>query len=484
LQAAVAAYTPEYVAERAGVPVDQLAAAAHTFAAGRRGGVVCATGPSFSTYSNLTYYLALCLNTLCGRWAREGDAAPYPNVLLPAFTPRAQPYSPYPVLGEFPMRTYGLRESASGLPTAALPDEILTEGEGQVRALFCLGGNPILAWPDQKKTAAALANLDLLVVFDYQMTATAELAHYVVASPMQLEIPAATHFIEALKYFGVSRGFSQPWAQYTPAVADPPPGSDLIDDREFFFRMAQKMNLALDWINLRGYGAHLESATEKVPLDMTRVPTIDALIELGCANSRVPLAEIKRHPHGRVHDEPVIVQPRDPQCTAYLELGDPLMMRQLADVRAAPPSSPESERYPYRLVCRRANSFMNSVGQTLPSLHRGRRYNPARMNPEDMRALGLVDGALATIRSAAGRVLAVVEGDESLRRGVISMTHGFGAAWSDEPGDPNVAGSAITRLVSMDELDPISGIPRMSALPVTVEPSDGAVAATHRREVA
>jgi anaerobic selenocysteine-containing dehydrogenase len=168
LRDGVAGYTPGFVAGVADVPVDRLLTAARIFGSGKRGGVVCSTGPSFSTHSNLSYYLALCLNTLCGRWAREGDKAPNPNVMLPAFQPRAQPYAPYPVVSDRPMRVHGLMENASGVPTAALADEILLDGDGQIKVLLCLGGNPVLAWPDQEKTEAALRKLELLVVLDYK----------------------------------------------------------------------------------------------------------------------------------------------------------------------------------------------------------------------------------------------------------------------------------------------------------------------------
>lgn len=154
------------------------------------------------------------------------------------------------------MRVHGLRENASGLPTAALADEILLDGEGQVKVLFCLGGNPVLAWPDQKKAEAAMSKLELLVVFDYRMTATAQFAHYVIPPPLSLEVAGTSHKVEALKYNGVSRGYAFPWAQYTPAVVDAPPESDLMDDAGFFFRLAQQMKkLQLDWINVRGQGS-------------------------------------------------------------------------------------------------------------------------------------------------------------------------------------------------------------------------------------
>ena len=192
LREAVARFTPAWVAQRAGVPVGDLLEAARCFGRAPKGSVACATGASFSAHANLTFYLGLCLNTLCGRWAREGEDAPYPNVLLPAFQPRAQPYAPYPVFGKGRLRAHGLRESASGLPTAALADEILLGGDDGIKALICLGGNPVLSWPDQRKTEAALKSLDLLVVLDSRITATAALADYVVSVPLSLETAGST----------------------------------------------------------------------------------------------------------------------------------------------------------------------------------------------------------------------------------------------------------------------------------------------------
>jgi anaerobic selenocysteine-containing dehydrogenase len=472
LKRAVAPFTPEEVARRADVPVMQLLEAARTFGCGRRGGAICSTGPSFSTHSNLSFYLALCLNTLCGRWAREGDVAPFPNVLLPAFAPRAQPYAPYPVASERRMRVHGLTENACGMPTAALADEILLDGEGQVKVLFCLGGNPVLSWPDQAKTEAALSKLELLVVLDYQMSATAQFAHYVVPPPLSLEVPGSTQRVEALKYHGVSRGYSIPWAQYTPAVAQPPAGSELMDDGTFFFRLAQELGLQLDWMNVRGQASSLENPTESIPLDMSRVPSVEDLIELSCRNSRIPLSEVKRHPHGHVYELGVQVEGRDPACEAMLQLGDPTMMRELQEIAVGPAAPTPSEEWPLQLLCRRANNFMNSVGQGVPSLNGGDTHTPAFMHPSDMRALELTEGHLVVIRSASGHMLARIQADDSLRVGLVSVVHGFGSPVRFDASELSLG--SVTRLIDMTERDPISGIPRMSALPIRVERYGGA----------
>jgi anaerobic selenocysteine-containing dehydrogenase len=206
LRAAVEPFSPDYVERRADVRRGDLLLAARTFARARRGQANAGTGPNMSGRGNLTEYLLLCLTTLCGRWLRAGERVPNPGALLPAARAKAQPVAPTAGWGFGErLRVRGLADTAAGLPTAALADEILLPGEGRVRALFCLGGNPMAAWPDQLKTDAAMRALDLLVTFDIKMSATAKLAHYVIAPRLSLEQP----------------GMSLPRARLRPLHRDP-----------------------------------------------------------------------------------------------------------------------------------------------------------------------------------------------------------------------------------------------------------------------
>ena len=471
LAAAVAAFTPGYVAEKADIPVAQLLEAARTFGRARRGGVICATGASFSTHSNLVYYLGLCLNTLCGRWARENDTAPNPNVLLPPFVPRAQPYAPYPVFANGRLHANGRRESAAGMPTAALAQDILLGGDDGIKALICLGGNPVLSWPDQAMTEAALKALDLFVVLDAQMTASAHLAHYVVAVPLSLETAGSTSRVEALKYVGVSRGFTIPWAQYTEKIVDPPPGSDLVEDAAFFFRLAQRMGLQLSWTNSAGYRSHVESPPVSVRFDMTREPSNEELIELTCANSRVPLDEVKKYPHGHVFEKAAVkVAARDPVCTARLQLGDPMMMADLGVVLRGGPTS-AANKSTHLLISRRVNNVMNSVGHEVAARSDTDALTPAFLHSTELARLGLSAGDVIRVRSAHGEITARLQVDDALRADVVSVVHGFGGPLSAGPAYVPGPGCSVTRLVGMDELDPITGLPRMSAIPVSIERS-------------
>ena len=95
------------------------------------------------------------------------------------------------------------------------------------------------------------------------------------------------------------------------------------------------------------------------------------------------------------------------------------------------------------------------------------RRNPAYMHPDDMAALGLAEDEPVVIRSPHGAIESHVKAEASLRRGVVSMSHGFGAAPGQD--DPDRLGGNTGRLLSNEvEFDPITGLPRMSAVPVRI----------------
>ncbi len=461
LREAVSGFTPEYVAARADIPAARLVEASRLFASATRGMVSCGTGPNMAQRGTLTEYLVLVLNTLCGRWVREGERITNPLVTMPARGRRAQAL-PRPEkihgFGE-KMRARGLSQSLAGLPISAVADEILLEGEGRIRALLVFGGNPVAAWPDQLRTHAAMQALELSVTFDLAMTATARMCDFVVAPRLSLESPAITQMHELLGSNGVAHGYPAPYAQYAEKVVDPPDGSEVIEEWEFFYGLGQRMGLQLD---IRGR-----------KLDMQHKPSSDDLIELLCEGSRVPLDEVKKHPYGHVFDDPpVLATPREPGWSHRLDVGSPEMMQELRQVRAEEffdhAGYEATPAYTHRLVSRRMHNFYNSNGQQIERLMREYSYNPAFMNPEDLASMGLSPGEVVEIRSAAGRVHGIVEADLDVRCGVVSMAHAWGGAPSDD-GRIRAIGSNTGRLISIVErLDPRSGQPLMSAIPVNL----------------
>jgi anaerobic selenocysteine-containing dehydrogenase len=476
LTESVALFTPEYVAERAAIDADQLIAAARAYASAvgkksRGGAVTMGTGPNMSLHGSLSEYLGYCLMSVCGYWSRAGEKVTKPNVLTPAYIAKAQARPPYKGW-DYPekMRVRNLTKTASGMPTAALSDEMLLEGEGQVKVLICLAGNPMMAWPDQNKAYKALKNLELLVVLDYHMTATAELAHYVIPPKLSLETPATTQLCEGNKHYGYGLGFDEPYASYAPAVVEPPEGADVVEEWAFFYGLGQRMGLSLFVASQTGWDKFQESSPAFAFLDMKNKPTTDELHENLTANARIPLAEVKKHRGGKIYNVSETVQPKDPDFQGKLCVGNAMMMQELAGVFLEPAPNPKlSSKFPFRLVCRRQNSVINSAGREIKK-SLGKKYNPAYMHPEDLTNLGLSSGDTVLLSSPHSAIRGIVEPDASLLKGIISMTHAFGGNPGDDDDRVSEIGSNTGRLVSVEsDYDPITGIPLMSNIPIRVD---------------
>ncbi|QYB00094.1 hypothetical protein I1A62_03055 (plasmid) [Rhodococcus sp. USK10] len=162
------------------------------------------------------------------------------------------------------------------------------------------------------------------------------------------------------------------------------------------------------------------------------------------------------------------VQPGDPDVLDRLDIGNGLMLTQLAG-HAGVVEVPRSDR-PYRLLCRRHLHVYNS-SCNVTRTHRGVPYNPAYLHPDDMTELGLSDGTLVRISSDLSSITAVAMEDPALRTGMVSMAFGYGPTDHDE--EVRTVGSSPSRLVSISEkFDRFTGQPRMTNIPVSIERID------------
>lgn len=477
LERCVEPFDPAVVAGRAGIAVEDLVEAARLLGSARRGIAAPGTGAAMSNPGALVPYLLLCLTSLRGWWAREGDRISRPNVLLPPNPARAQAFPPHPATTGRRMRVRGLEATVAGLPAGALAEEIITPGPGQIRALFNVGGSPATAWPDQTLARRALDDLELFVTTDVEYSPTARLADYVVATKLALETPGLTLGTEAIKYLHFGYGFARPYAHYSPAVAEPPADADVIEDWQLYYRVARRLGLQLEMVNVYGTpGGYQEAPTAVLPLDMDTEPTTDDLYDLMCRGSHIPLDEVRRRAGGTVFEEleDLRVAPPEPGNRARLDVGN---RRALSALAAGLPSAvPTGSRRPFLLIPRRENRVINSFGRTVPGLMGDRPYNPAFLHPEDMARLGLDRGELVRIESDVASVVGVVEADADLRPGVVSMSHGFGAS-PGEPEDAKSDGANTNRLLSTEVgCDPLTGQPRMGAVAVDLARAQSGVA--------
>lgn len=452
-------FTPEAVSAAAGIPANQIIEAARMFAAGPRGTAVTGTGPEMGPHPNLLQHLVQSLNAICGRHYREGERMPNPGVLTPAGPRVAEATGPQPqwltdgvksrvsedICETVVLSPYGpLKE----MPTAVISDEMLLEGEGQIKALICVGGNPLLAWPDQEKTHAALSGLELLVCIDIKMAATAQMADYVLAPKMCLEREDVTLLTDIWH--------DKPYSQYTQTVVEAE--GDKIEEWEFFWAMGKRMGLNMTMAN--------------GPINMQEKPKKFDLLANITQGSRVPLQEIYNTEGGKIFDVPdVILDAPDPTTRGRLQLFPPGLEQELNASHSDMKSSGTKE-YPLLLISRRMKNTYNSTGPELSLLKSKGTTNPAFMNPQELAALQVADGEIVEVHSLHGAIPAVVTASDDIRPGVISMSHCWGGSPDPtENADQRVReiGSNTNRLIdNLEHAEKYSGMCRQSSIPVAI----------------
>lgn len=467
LERAVSSFTPEKVASRSGIAAHDLMAAARMFATNGPGVGTAGTGPNMSGHTTLLEYLLRCLNSVCGRWQRAGERVVEPPTLGQPMSARAQampPMTQYAYGFGEKIRVRGLANTAAGMPTAALADEMILEGDGRVRVLISHGGNPVAAWPDQLKTLEGLRKLDLLVQIDTRMSATARVADYVIAAKHALEVPGMTLTQEYLSQYAIGFGTTAAYAHHTPALVEPPAGSDVIDDWKFFYGLARRMGLEL---RIRPVSFSGTVRVKSQTLDMKTEPTTEELFDIVTAGSRIPLDQVRREPKGALFPEPaVFVEPKEDSWNGRLDAGNAQMMADLAEIEVAPPSV--SDDFPMRLVSRRQMNVLNSTGIDIGAQNQGRTFNAAYLHPDDLAELGLQVGDVVRIRSVRAEIRGVVDADANLRRGLVSMAHSWGAG-PDRDAEVREIGGNTGRLATVDQdYERYTGLPRMSNIPVAV----------------
>jgi anaerobic selenocysteine-containing dehydrogenase len=331
------------------------------------------------------------------------------------------------------------------MPCNVLADEILTSGDGQVRALISVGGNPVVGFPDQRKMVEALDDLELFVQIDPWMSASAKRATVVLAPSQCLEREDITNLSEWWH--------ENAYARYVEPIATPP--GDVIDEYEMFWTLAHHLGVTME---LAGG-----------PLPMDQKPSKETFLDLMTAGSLVKPSTVRRDAAAVggaavIYDDlHPVVQPVEETEFYRFDLAAGAMPDHLLKYANNPASR---EGFDFKLISRRSKTRFNSIGHPLEKLREKTTTNPAYIHPEDMADLGLEEGGIVAITSPHATIHGVVKASDKVRRGLVSMAHAYGDADASKE-DVRERGSSTNRLTSeVVDYDPITGQSLQSGIPV------------------
>jgi len=426
-----APFSPERVAPAVGIAAEAIRRITVDFCEARRACAYARVGVCQNAFGPVANWLVEALNVVTGRFDREGGS------LFPSPPADVAPLGRVVVgnhWGRWRSRVRGLPEFLGALPSAVMAEEMETEGEGRVRALVCIAGDPVLTTPNGERLARALAGLELLVAIDFYVNETARHAHFVLPPKHVFE---TGNFDLLLCRFSVRNV-----AKYSPPIVERD-GEDTRDDWDILSDLAARTRLG--FAPSAAWRRRLRGVPERV---------IDALLRTG--PHRLSLRALRDAPHG-VDLGPLSPsgkrQVRTPDrrvCLAPEPLAaDVSRVAAWVDARGAPGD--------LVLVGRRHLRSNNSWMNDLPSLAKGPDRARLLVNPEDAARLGLADGARVGVRSRTGRVLATVQVSGDVMPGVVSLPHGF-------------ARTNANALTDDALVEPVIGTSILNGVPVVLEP--------------
>ena len=432
LVAAVAPFTLAFAVEHTGLSETQLTELLDDVRSAGRISALSGTGSSMNATANVAEWLLWALHIVTDSYDKPGGMWFNPGYLMQLDSRDWQPSDGRAEPG--PASRPELPRRFGEYPCAGLVSEIES---GNIRVLFVVGGNPVTALPDRKRTEAALASLDALIVLDVVETETTRFATHVIPVAGQLERGDLTWLLDSYQ-LSVA-------AQYTPAVVAP--GADRRPVWKVFAELGERLDLD---VLPRGFTS--DNATD------------ESLFGPILARSRTDVDTVLSSPHGVVESGAVFgwvterVLPDGKWRIAPFEL-----IAQCDELTGGGPYSPAPESSAefvfdrLLLLPQRRMRTMNSQLRDVAAPG-GRTEMPTIvMSPADAHARGIADGDQAKVESDFGITFGEVAVDEKMQSGSIGMPHGWSA--------PDVG-----RLTSADTgIDPLTGMVLQSGLRVSVE---------------
>ena len=468
-------YPPERTAAITGVPAESLRSLTRAFATAPSAVCYGRMGVSTQAFGALCQWLIQVLNILTGNLDRPGGAM----FAEPAFDLMTLG-SGFGQRGSFSKRhtrVRGLPEFGGEYPVAALAEEILTPGEGQIRALVTAAGNPVLSTPNGRQLESALAKLDFMLSVDIYLNETTRHAHLILPPTFGLE---RDHFDLVFHSLAIRNT-----VKYALPAFDRPP--DTQHDWEIFEGLARrienrdpvrKASWAMRWFS------RWWTPRRIVALGLRRgrrgAGWWPDFVNDWKPNPGLTLSRVLRSPHGIDLGalEPVLPG-RLQTLNGRIDLAPEIFLRDCSRIDTH--FFVETvDHDSFLLVGRRDLRSNNSWGHNSRRLVKGPRRCTLRMHPSDGVRCGLQDGDLAEVSSRVGQVQLPVEFTDEMMLGVVSLPHGWGHGRAGTRLEVASAHAGVSANDVTDDqyIDVLSGNAALNGVSVTIRPLRSAFSAT------
>jgi anaerobic selenocysteine-containing dehydrogenase len=469
-------WPPERVSAVTGIDADRIRRLARELAGTEKSVVYGRIGLCNQEFGSLASWLVDVINILTGHFDTPGGAM-FPKPAAWSITTQPLPglEGGAPEFGRWHTRVRGAKEVLGQAPVSCMAEEIATPGDGQLKALITVAGNPVLSTPGGDKLDEVLPMLEAMISVDLWLNETTRHADVILPGLSPLEQP---HHDDLILLFAIHS-----IANYSAPVFDPgdrpheweilirltglctgTPAEDVdvaaIDDG-FFDYLA--FTQGVDGEQIRKLYDH--GGPERM-LDLT-LRTGPFGDQYGKNPGGLTLDMLKANPNG-IDFGPMVPQLPDILGTADKKIR--LAPQYLLDDLPRLAARLERPAEPLVLVSRRHLRSNNTWLHNVPALMKGKDRCTLLIHPDDAARFGVGDDDIVTVKSEAGEIKVPVEITDAIKPGMVSMPHGWGHG---KPGTrmsvANSAPGANTNVLSPPTfVDEPSGNGVLNGIPVTV----------------
>jgi anaerobic selenocysteine-containing dehydrogenase len=477
-----AEWSPERVATVTGISADRIRTLARELAGTERAVVYGRIGLCNQEFGSLASWLVDVVNILTGHFDTPGGSM-FPRAAAWSVTVQPIPglEDGAPEFGRYRTRVRGAKEVLGQVPVSCLAEEIATPGEGQLRALITVAGNPVLSTPAGHKLDEVLPTLDAMISVDLWLNETTRHADVILPAPSPLEQP---HHDDLILNFAINSV-----ANYSPPVFLPE-DPDRPEEWEILIRLtglctgtpAEDVDVsAIDdgYFDYMAFTQGLDGAAIRQHYDSVGLAggperILDFTLRTGPFGDRygenpdgVTLERLKAAPNG-INFGPMVPQVPEVLGTAdaKIRLAPQYLLDDLPRLAERLDRAPDELVLVSRRHLRSNNSWLHNVGP----LMKGKDRCTLLMHGDDATKRGVATGDLVTVTSPGGQIEVPVEVTGAIMPGVVSMPHGWGhgkpgtrmAIANDSPG-------VNTNILSPPTfIDEPSGNGALNGIPVTV----------------
>ncbi len=469
-------WPPERVSAVTGIDEDRIRRLARELAGTDKSVVYGRIGLCNQEFGSLASWLVDVINILTGHFDVPGGAM-FPKPAAWSITTQPLPglEGGLPEFGRWHTRVRGAKEVLGQAPVSCMAEEIATPGEGQLKALITVAGNPVLSTPGGDKLDEVLPMLEAMISVDLWLNETTRHADVILPGLSPLEQP---HHDDLILLFAI-----RSIANYSAPVFDPgdrpheweilirltglctgTPAEDVdvaaIDDGFFDYLAFTK---GLDGAEIREL--YTQGGPERM-LDLT-LRTGPFGDQYGKNPGGLTLDLLKANPNG-IDFGPMV--PQLPEILGTLDKKIRLAPQYLLDDLPRLTARLERPAEPLVLVSRRHLRSNNTWLHNVPALMKGKDRCTLLIHPDDAVRCGVADDDVVTVKSAAGEIKVPVEITDAIKPGVVSMPHGWGHG---KPGtrlavannSPGVNTNVLSPPTFIDEP---SGNGALNGIPVTI----------------